>query len=94
MKISTEYCDRYRNDLQKYWDQEYSLSIEPTNKMIIQLYELLDNTVKNMANPEEEITVLSREVIILDYLITARQLIDMIKSHPSAYEKFARKSRI
>lgn len=47
-----------------------------------------------MQNPEEEIVILSREIIILDYLITARQLIDMIKSHPSGYEKFARKSRI
>jgi len=38
--------------------------------------------------------MLSKDVVILDYLITSRQLIEMIKSSPDGYERFARKSRI
>jgi hypothetical protein len=38
--------------------------------------------------------MLSKDVVILDYLITSRQLIEMIKNNPDGYERFARKSRI
>jgi hypothetical protein len=47
-----------------------------------------------MQSPEEEITLLSREVVILDYLITAQQLLEMVGTNLQAYERFARKSRI
>jgi hypothetical protein len=43
--------------------------------MIIAIYNLLDEAVQQMDNPEEEIALLSKEIIILDYLITTRQLI-------------------
>lgn len=35
----------------------------------------------------------NKEIIILDYLITAKQLIDLLKNGEN-FEKFARKSRI
>lgn len=38
--------------------------------------------------------MISKDVIILDYLITSHQLIEMVKSNPHGYERFARKSRI
>ena len=38
--------------------------------------------------------MVSKDVIILDYLITAHQLIEMVRSGPENYERFARKSRI
>ena len=47
-----------------------------------------------MVSPEKEVNTLSQEVVILDYLVTARQLLEMVKSHPEQYERFARKSRI
>jgi len=33
-------------------------------------------------------------VIILDYLVTSQQLIEMVRNNPNGYEKFSRKSRI
>lgn len=36
----------------------------------------------------------SKDIIILDYLMTARQLLDIIRQSPSDLEKFAKKSRI
>lgn len=36
---------------------------------------------------------MSKDIIILDYLITCRQLLDMIKDGEN-YEKFTKKSRI
>lgn len=38
--------------------------------------------------------MVSKDVVILDYLITSHQLIEMIKNNPQGYERFARKSRI
>jgi hypothetical protein len=35
-----------------------------------------------MANPGEEIGLLSREVVVLDYLVTAQQLLEMIAGSP------------
>jgi hypothetical protein len=43
--------------------------------MIIAIYNLLEEAAQQMDNPEEEIALLSKEIIILDYLITTRQLI-------------------
>jgi len=43
--------------------------------MIIAIYNLLEESVQQMDHPEEEIALLSKEIIILDYLITTRQLI-------------------
>lgn len=62
--------------------------------MIRSLYETLEKVVTRMNNPEEEIVNISKDVVILDYLITSHQLIEMIKNHPEGYERFARKSRI
>lgn len=47
-----------------------------------------------MESPQDEISGLSKDVVILDYLITSHQLVEMIKASPSGYERFARKSRI
>lgn len=62
--------------------------------MIVVLYEALQSEVAKMNNPEEEIALFSKDIILLDYLITSRQLIEMIKNSPDGYERFARKSRI
>jgi hypothetical protein len=62
--------------------------------VIVLLYEALQSEVAKMNNPEEEIALFSKDIILLDYLITSRQLIEMIKSSPDGYERFARKSRI
>ena len=36
----------------------------------------------------------SKDIVILDYLMTARQLLDILRENPNDHEKFARKSRI
>jgi hypothetical protein len=94
MKIAREYSDRYKVEIQRYWNEDCNLTTEPTNAMICSLYETLGNVVARMENPEEEIAVISKDVVILDYLITSHQLIEMLKSNPHGYERFARKSRI
>lgn len=48
---------------------------------------------------EEFLAVCSKDVVILDYLITCKQLLEMIEKEVRAtgsenYEKFAKKSRI
>jgi hypothetical protein len=35
-----------------------------------------------MQSPEEDIGVVSKDVVILDYLITTRQLMEIIRSNP------------
>jgi hypothetical protein len=94
MKIGKEYADRYRVELQRHWGAEYQLSAEPTNQMIRHLYDSLETVVANMVRPEEDIGLVTKDVVILDYLITSHQLIEMIRSNPAGYERFARKSRI
>ena len=46
-----------------------------------------------MQKPHTEIESLSKDIVILDYLMTCRQLIEMIKDGEN-YERFAKKSRI
>lgn len=94
MKIAKEYNDRYKTEMQRFWSQEYELCSEPTNLMIRHLYDALTTVVSRMDNPEEEISMISKDIVILDYLITSHQLIEMVRSNPHGYERFARKSRI
>jgi len=61
------------------------MSPEPTNCMIVILYEALKSEVAKMNNPEEEIALFSKDIVLLDYLITSRQLIEMIKNSPDGY---------
>ena len=117
MKISKEYSDRYRVELQKYWnDSNQPISegqgegqgqgqeegqghlhvheLTPNNLMIKHLHAKLESVVSKMTCPEEEICMVSKDVVILDYLITSHQLLEMIKNNPNGHERFARKSRI
>ena len=43
--------------------------------MIRHLYEALQKAVEAMGQPEEEIGMVSKDVVVLDYLITSQQLI-------------------
>ena len=40
------------------------------------------------------ITLFSKDIIILDYLVTCKQLVTMILKDGEDYEKFSKKSRI
>lgn len=51
MKIANEYSERYQIEVQRYWNQEYRLSTEPTNQMIRSLYEALERVVSRMVSP-------------------------------------------
>jgi hypothetical protein len=53
--------------------------------MIVILYEALKSEVAKMNNPEEEIALFSKDIVLLDYLITSRQLIEMLKNSPDGY---------
>jgi len=70
------------------------LSSEPTNALIRHLYDTLEKAAENLEDPHTQISVLSKDIVVLDYLITAHQLIEMLKNNPNGYERFARKSRI
>ena len=47
-----------------------------------------------MLGPSEIVDKNSKDIINFDYLMTARQLLDILRENPSDLDKFARKSRI
>lgn len=90
MKIAKEYKDRYSNEVKQYWSSSTcSFSTENTLNLIAQLQRLL--TIREYQ--DDFILDNSKEIIILDYLITSKQLIEIFKNGEN-YEKFAKKSRI
>jgi hypothetical protein len=72
MKIAKEYKDRYSNEVKQYWNSSTcSFSTENTLNLIAQLQRLL--TIREYQ--DDFILDNSKEIIILDYLITSKQLI-------------------
>lgn len=81
MKISKEYKDRYFGELKNYWNpSECTFDTSNTYHLIRNLYLSLEESVEGMRNPEAEIKAYSRDIIILDYLITSKQLIEIFQN--------------
>lgn len=90
IKIAKEYRERYSSELRQHWTEaECRFTTDPTTAMISHLHSLL----KNRHSKETAVQGQQNEIITLDYLITAKQLIDIFR-HGENHEKFARKSRI
>ena len=80
MKIAREYKERYSQELKEYWTSvgasKSSFSTANTVDLIEHLYKLLhlrehqDNFVEQN----------NKEIVILDYLITSKQLIELFKN--------------
>lgn len=77
LKISKDYNDRYSGDLKVYWNssENYSISTEEVRKLIQFILSQLQEKVSDSDNIE----VYSKDIIILDYLMTCKQLLEMIK---------------
>lgn len=90
LRIAKEYKDRYSNELKSYWESsKCAFATEPTLKLVAHLQKLLE--IRSVQ--EDAIKKYEREIIIIDYLITSKQLIDILKNGEN-FEKFAKKSRI
>jgi hypothetical protein len=76
MKISKEYHERYHVELNASWNKSTcAFTTEETDNMIVVFTKNLEYAVKEMISPEIEVGRHSEDIIILDYLITCRQLI-------------------
>lgn len=115
IKIAKDYHERYSSELSQFWQNKtaadfqhssnphnmYKQSIEEVSKsieyLLISLQEKSDS--EYFGDYAKFIGDCSRDIVILDYLITCKQLLEMIDKEVRAngcenYEKFARKSRI
>jgi hypothetical protein len=91
MKIAKEYRERYSAELKDYWGiaKAAAFSTSPTVDLIDHLYRLLHLR----EHTDTFIDSFSKEIVVLDYLITSKQLIELFKGGEN-YERFSRKSRI
>ena len=96
MKISTDYYDRYSKQLQAYWESSY-VNYNATKNCIYEIIEFLTNKLTEEVNRisiAQTIHAYNKDIIILDYLVTCKQLVAMIIKDGEDYEKFSKKSRI
>ena len=111
VKIAKDYYERYSGELKNYWQYRtvknpfskanhlyYREAIEEVSKSIEFLMSSLQENPEIQDCPEF-LSEHSKDIIILDYLITCKQLLEMIErdiksSGMENYERFAKKSRI
>jgi serine/threonine-protein kinase ULK2 len=90
MKIAKEYKERYQTEMKPYWNScKCCFATDSTLALVSTLRELL----RNRETTEQFTATYEQEIVILDYLMTAKQLIDIFQNGEN-YERFARKSRI
>lgn len=53
-----------------------------------------DDIVNGMDQPDKQVGKISKDVIIIDYLMTAKQLFEIFENKQHDYFNFAKKSRI
>ena len=100
MKISNEYYERYFNELKSYWTTEDSdegcnrFSSVETTKLISTMTSYIEDIVNGMEDTQAEVQKLSKDIIIVDYLMTCKQLLEMFENGQEDYFNFAKKSRI
>lgn len=82
-KISNEYLDRYATELKQFWNSDENddslnrFSSSETNKLIKTMSSHIEDIVNGMEDPQGEIPKLSKDIVILDYLMTSKQLLEM-----------------
>jgi hypothetical protein len=54
----------------------------------------IEDIVNGMEDSQLEVLKLSKDIIIVDYLMTCKQLIEMFENGQEDYFNFAKKSRI
>lgn len=54
----------------------------------------IEDVVNGMEDPQGEISKLSKDIVILDYLMTSKQLLEMFENGVEDYFTFSKKSRI
>ena len=92
MKIARQYKERYSTELKDYWTSAAGKPAFITNATL-QLIEHLCKVLQVKENNDNFVDNCSREIVVLDYLITSKQLIELFKNGQN-YERFSRKSRI
>ena len=92
LKISKEYKDRYRVELADNWNSYFDkkFTLDETAVLMRKLLLAFENDEGAI---EKDIEKYSKDVIILDYLITAKHLLEMLADGEN-YDKFSRKSKI
>ena len=77
LKISKEYKDRYRVELAENWNSYFDkrFTVDETGALMRKLLLAFE---KDEAVIERDVEKYSKDVIILDYLITAKHLLDML----------------
>jgi hypothetical protein len=54
----------------------------------------VEDLVNGMDDSQNEVEKLSKDIVIVDYLMTAKQLLEMFENQREDYYLFSRKSRI
>lgn len=54
----------------------------------------IEDIVNGMEDSQLEVLKISKDIIIVDYLMTCKQLIEMLENGQEDYFNFAKKSRI
>ena len=81
MKISQDYLDRYSVELKDYWNVENYANFNNSIGSVAEMMEYLTNKLLDRVqeeDPEKSVKHYSKDIIILDYLITCKQLLAMI----------------
>lgn len=76
MKIAREYKDRYQAEMRPYWNGgRCNFATDSTLALVGALLELL----RSRENEEGFTAAYAGDIIVLDYLMTAKQLIDILQ---------------
>jgi hypothetical protein len=111
IKIAKDYYERYSTQLSNHWGggllevspfphSMFHRCIEEVTKSIeYLLVGLQERSEGELGSHQEFLSNFSKDIVILDYLITCKQLLEMIEKEIRAsglenFEKFAKKSRI
>ena len=75
MKIAREYKERYSQELKEYWGGVNSSKVNFTTSTTVELIEHMYKLLHLREHQDNFVESHNKEIVVLDYLITSKQLI-------------------